>query len=810
MAEIDARDNLDRIGRLAVSRTELAAFCARQSENFRPAAGRVPAVGLPDGVARLEPVGEFIPWQLPVWRAEVIPPMAGAVLRRTEEALLGVLAKVFMAPCFLLLLTDGSGDFRFTLAESDCERDGWRRRSFAVSPDPAIREYFRRRMRPVWRDWPAVKRAFDTESIRAEFMAVCGRWLGSRSAVEAGRRELGDELFRCLRRTAGGMRPHRAPAAPDFGGFPFFECEALPEVAEVAITPEMLGRIAENIVSRDKRHGVFYTAATVVRYMCRSILCAALGDADGVRRLVWHSDAAELSERERKTLLRRLAVLRILDPAVGAGAFLIGMAEELWRCRILIDPAAGQGKKAAALRRKVAGQLYGVDRDAAAVSAARRRLGLWTAPGAPETQWCGHLVVGDSLAARLPGEAAGPDGSDDWEHWFPEVFVSGGFDLVIGNPPYVSYGLRGLAAMTGTAAAELKRRFPDSAEYKISLYALFMELAMRLCRPGGRQSLIVPDSVLSGRYFSRIRRRILTTQRIAALTLVEGRVFPATVGRSLIYLWRNRPPTAGTAAAIRCFPDPAAMREPIPAVRLEQAVWLKLPRQRFRLFFSAREAALAAKIEAGSHPLGEMVRWASGLIGKYGQNAICSPVPLSERWRRGIASGSAIRPFRVVGPFCCLHDDEAVLKSGFGKVDYAAPKLFLRQTGDRPVCAWDDAGLLALNNVHVGNARRQGVSLKALAVLLNSRLLTWYYRAVTLERGRALAQLDLDMVAELPVKLPAASGELESWYDRMASGDGDDSGMNRAVYDLYGLNSAEIAVVENQVAASTPLAATHS
>ena len=60
-------------------------------------------------------------------------------------------------------------------------------------------------------------------------------------------------------------------------------------------------------------------------------------------------------------------------------------------------------------------------------------------------------------------------------HWMFGKSLAGGFDIVIGNPPYVSYGLRGVGTLTKEERDELCRRFPNSAEYKISVYALFMD-----------------------------------------------------------------------------------------------------------------------------------------------------------------------------------------------------------------------------------------------------------------------------------------------------------------------------------------------
>jgi hypothetical protein len=80
------------------------------------------------------------------------------------------------------------------------------------------------------------------------------------------------------------------------------------------------------------------------------------------------------------------------------------------------------------------------------------------------------------------------------------------------------------------------------------------------------------------------------------------------------------------------------------------------------------------------------------------------------------------------------------------------PKIFVRQTADRITSAFDDANLLCLNNLHVGNSITNNHDIMALLVILNSSLLTWYYRKISLEEGRTMAQTDIESLEKLPIK----------------------------------------------------------
>ena len=79
----------------------------------------------------------------------------------------------------------------------------------------------------------------------------------------------------------------------------------------------------------------------------------------------------------------------------------------------------------------------------------------------------------------------------------------------------------------------------------------------------------------------------------------------------------------------------------------------------------------------------------------------------------------------------------------------------MRQTGDQIICAFDDSGLLALNNVHIG----EGISKKLNEIIyfcavLNSSVVKFYYRSTTLEKDRTLPQIDIDVLDDIPVPVP--------------------------------------------------------
>lgn len=405
-----------------------------------------------------------------------------------------------------------------------------------------------------------------------------------------------------------------------------------------------------------------------------------------------------------------------------------------------------------------------------------------------------------------------------WKLHFSEIFQNGGFDVVIANPPYVSYGLRGGQKMTSEEKEILKNAFPNSAEYKISLYALFMDKAIQIAkRNGGVQTFIVPDSFLLGRYFSKIRECILRVNEIGHILLLPYSVFDATVGFSVVYLFQRKVNVDGQhKVTARFAEDNETIRQgSYRSYSYPQAYFHKLKHNRFRLFFDGQSMNFISKIEKDAIELGSIVKFSSGLIGKDGQDSIISDEKRGQKWLKGIISGGEINKYVIVAEGNFLLYDKSKIKSGFESVEYFKEKLFMRQTGDSLICAFDDEGLLALNNVHIGNLIDENYSLKFITSIVNSELFNYYYKAISLEAGRVMAQTDIETVEGLPIR-KASYDEQKAFVEIVdkilpltkTRGYQDNSSkqaevrdymkrLDRMIYKLYELTPAEIEMVEN-------------
>ena len=169
-----------------------------------------------------------------------------------------------------------------------------------------------------------------------------------------------------------------------FASYNFTIDENDPDDAEVGVDPEMLGRIFENLLEDNKDKGAFYTPKEIVSYMCRESLIAYLQTGiedettkEAIRQFVTTHDIATLGTNDKfhQQVDEALCNVKICDPAIGSGAFPMGLLKELFQCRTALEGISQH--QAAEIKKHIIQQnIYGVDIERGAVDIARLRFWL--------------------------------------------------------------------------------------------------------------------------------------------------------------------------------------------------------------------------------------------------------------------------------------------------------------------------------------------------------------------------------------------------------------------------------------------------
>jgi tRNA1(Val) A37 N6-methylase TrmN6 len=400
--------------------------------------------------------------------------------------------------------------------------------------------------------------------------------------------------------------------------------------------------------------------------------------------------------------------------------------------------------------------IFGVDLDKQAVDIAQLNLLLKIAekeqrlPLLQENIKCGNSLIDDPAIAG--------DKAFKWEEEFKEVMKEGGFDVVIGNPPWISFGLRGVGKMDKTESNFYRQKY-ISAEYKLSTYALFIERAITLLADQGYFSFILPDSFLLGRYFSKLRRFILYNCQIKKILLTFYDVFSkeATTGRNvIIVLKKEKDKTLRTKSLmdiIKVNSEKDFLSGNFVKFSYQQKYFEKLVYNRFRLFFNKKEMELIEHIEKGSEYLGKFMIGHTGVRSLIGQKNIISKNKKTESWKKGLISGSQIGRYwlKYDGDYINI-DPKLLNKGGWEPEVILNDKLMIRQTGDRIYATIDNDKYYHLNNIHSFNLKDKRLDIKYILALLNSKMMSAYYLLVTLEKERAMAQTDIETLEKLPIK----------------------------------------------------------
>lgn len=408
-----------------------------------------------------------------------------------------------------------------------------------------------------------------------------------------------------------------------FDRYNFTVKEDEPLEKEVAVDPEMLGKVFENLleVQDRKSKGAFYTPREIVHYMCQesliNYLCTELGVKEDnnnisnstnltkqdIEDFIHHSDKISQLENiatdkenenskykhifsdsiknNAKAIDKALEEIKICDPAIGSGAFPVGMLNEIVRARIaLVEsgflPEAKKRTTYEYKRQAIQNSIYGVDIESGAVEIAKLRLWLSLVvdeedienikalPNLDYKIVCGNSLLGvernlfnDALFKQLEElkpqffnetrksekrrlkkqidatiKALTKDETFDFEIYFSEVFhEKGGFDVVIGNPPYG-------VSIKGDYRKAIEKTLGKVPDYEIYYY--FIELAYKLLKNNAILSYIIPNTWLFNTFAEKYRTNLLGLWHIKEiLDCSQFEIFESATVRNTINLFQK-------------------------------------------------------------------------------------------------------------------------------------------------------------------------------------------------------------------------------------------------------------------------------
>jgi len=621
-----------------------------------------------------------------------------------------------------------------------------------------------------------------------------------------------------------------------------YDFNAIPIHVLGSIYERFLGKV---IVATDKRvrvedkpevrkaGGVYYTPEYIVRYIVENT----------VGKLIAGKTPAQIAE------------MRFADIACGSGSFLLGVYDLLLQYHgHYYNDNPGKARKGDCIKRDskfylslrkkreiLVNNIYGVDIDAQAVEVCQLSLYLKLMQEETETSTrqylldfehiaqmkkllpdlsknivCGNSLIGmdildDDLFPRDEERKLNPM---NFEDAFPEVMNRGGFDAIVGNPPWISLkGKFGNEIMPASALEYLVKKFHGDT-YRPNIYEFFVRQGVRIARQSGLISFIVPDRLGLNLQFENTRKEILRSCTLESL-LYKAK-FPNVIADTLIFVLSRRPAEADHKVRIEEFERGTA--------EILQSEYATMPEHRFAYPRDIANVAIFSAIDAKKH----LARLDQILHSSVGFIAVSKSVSRKRQssGQMKVLKGENVLRYGLEGNF--WFDWKKSNLAG-GTQDTAklgaTPKVLLRKTGSPLYATLETKGLFPEQSLYFLYPR-EGIRCDCRFYLgiLNSRFFHFFFMnrlGTNLDSTPQIKKVHLDafplptlrfdnpsdkarhdqMVAKVEAML-AAKKELakaktdkdKTYYEsKCVSLDGQ---IDRLVYDLYGLTAEEIAIVE--------------
>jgi hypothetical protein len=599
-----------------------------------------------------------------------------------------------------------------------------------------------------------------------------------------------------------------------------------------------------------KAGGVFYTPSYIVKY------------------IVEHTVGKLLEGKSAKQAVG----IRILDPACGSGSFLIGAYQHLldWYLAQYVEEGAEKNSKGKAARirpsahgvwrlttaekkRILLEHIYGVDIDAQAVEVTKLSLLLKMLEGESDESLISqgklfhervlpdlerNIQCGNSLIAPdfyegqldLDDEAAQRINVFDWQAAFPQVFKAGGFDAVIGNPPYIFTRNQGIEESQ-------KRYFYSHYTYQsaqLNTFGVFLERCYQLLRIKGTLGFITPNNWLTIDTFSRLRQFIIENTSNLELINILDRVFQtANVDTAIVSFIKGKPSEIKIAEMVNSaidFQRQIALTDISPPSFIIQ----------ISQFRDSKNQGLVQKIERQSRPLSDFSTVSTGLKayqtgkGKPPQTDIQKNGRVFHAIRR---VNSSYEKYLEGADVCRYQLKWSGEYLGYGdwlaeprrSVPFDGERLLVRQIPNKPpyllhAVFTSDRCFNDINSMVVF-APTTDISLKFLLGIINSRLVSfWFSQTLDKLQRKIFPQFKVKELATFPIrkidfskttdrathdKLVALVEKMLALHQQLATAktpqnttllqrqiDATDKQIDQLAYALYGLSDEEITLVE--------------
>ena len=555
------------------------------------------------------------------------------------------------------------------------------------------------------------------------------------------------------------------------------------------IKSEIKGENINKKEGKRKKDGIFYTPEYVTNY----IVSKCIGDWLAKKRKELGEDklpvipegkegyVPKISGKRQKLTARQVALekhrifwvrygevlsnIKILDPACGSGAFLnaafdylLNEANRVNEKHIEITQTASLFDLTSSILKN---NLYGVDLNEESVEITKLSLWLKTANKRdPLTSLDKNIFCGNSL---ISDENIGGKKAFKWNEVFKEIIDNGGFDIIIGNPPY------------GAKLTDLEKKYLSenykTTQYNYDTYKFFLELSGRLSKKDGYIGLITPNTYFVLEKSNLLREYLFDNFKLVQLIEVY-KVFPDAIVEPIISIYINEKPVINDKFDVICVPREVKLNNNFIYAGVKTSFSQTDLKRNSGYLFNYHETEIekniCEKIIKKSQPLIEYLNVTTGIKPYQTNKGI--PQQTKEIVKTKPFNGfekldSTWKPYMKgenIDKYVQKWDGEYI-KYGKWIAEPRNPeifekeKIFIRQTSDTLIATYDDTGKIGKNTLHCIHKKKNmsNINLKFILGLINSKLLNWIFQHDNFHIvGKPLAETKVTYVNRLPIIYP--------------------------------------------------------
>jgi len=508
--------------------------------------------------------------------------------------------------------------------------------------------------------------------------------------------------------------------------------------------------------SKRKKDGIYYTPDYVVAYIVKNSLGKYLEEQEHMI-LEKHNVKTDLTDenyhKRMKTAYEEyqkvLRNVKILDPACGSGAFLVKVYDYLFAenkrvVAILTDISGGKDNLFNSenyIKSLLQNNIYGVDLNPESVEITKLSLWLKTArKGEKLVSLKNNIKCGNSLISdpAIAGERA-----FNWENEFPEIMNSGGFDVVVGNPPYVFGGNEGISR---NEKSYYKNLYLSGAG-KINLFTLFIEKSHSLLKNKGYLSFIIPNTFLRVTSYHNTRKFFLEKFSLIEILDLGSKVFQDAVTTAIAFIAKKENPDNNITKIVKAIDDGYSE---IPQQNFVESNYLIMTNS------NDSNDSLSKKITNDAILLGDICKeMIFGVVITKNKSEV-----VSENYIKGykpFLEGKDMGEYLIKPIHQYINYEPKLLHRARSKEIFEVTEKILVQRitgGNKPLkAAYDNYGYYnkeSINNIILNDD--SGFNYKFILALLNSSLINWFYNTHFTNESKLTVNISKEYLSKIPIK----------------------------------------------------------